>query len=425
MILNYSFENFFSFANETHVDLTSTTKATTTLYDYTSKDGHKVNKVSAIFGANGSGKSNLLKPLAFLNWFFSSSFSTLSSDEEIPIKPHFARENENIKINVEFLGLSKKSAHDLHFKYSVELNQERVFKEVLKLKTSKQYSNIFLREYSSESKGYTYKTSKRFFNFPSDILSSTPKNASLISFLQRLVDGDHSEENKTVEDADLLAKNIVRILAITFGLFSSNLCLNGRIADSVDKSVLDNTDLYSKDDVIFKKVSKLISDFDIGIDHLTISDEEYINESGEKKKIKIPFATHIHNENEYVLPLLYESSGTKSAYNILYTIIRKLTYGGVAIIDELDNDLHPLLLLETINLFKDPETNPMHSQLIFSTHTPEVLKHLKKHHCFIVEKQNSESDVWRLDDIEGIRSQDNLYSKYMSGALGGIPMVGK
>ncbi|WP_238567497.1 hypothetical protein, partial [Aeromonas lacus] len=59
------------------------------------------------------------------------------------------------------------------------------------------------------------------------------------------------------------------------------------------------------------------------------------------------------------------------------------------------------------------------------THTPEVLKNLKKHHCFIVEKENSESDVWRIDDIEGIRSQDNLYTKYMSGALGGVPMIGR
>ncbi|MBM0493428.1 AAA family ATPase [Aeromonas jandaei] len=425
MILNYSFENFFSFANETTVDLTSTAKATTTLYDYQSKDGYKVNKVSAVFGANGSGKSNLLKPLAFLNWFFNSSFSSLSNDEGIPIKPHFARENDNIKINVEFLSFSEKMEHSLRFKYGVELNQDRVFKEELKIKTSKLYSSVFLREYAQDKKVYTYKTSKRFFNFSPEILSSTPKNASLVSFLQRLVDADGEEINKSIENTDLLSKNVVRILAMTFGLFSSNLCLNGRIADSVDKAVLDSTDLYSKDDVVFQKVSKLISDFDIGIDSLEISDEEYVNENGEKKKIKVPFAIHTHDNEEYVLPLLYESSGTKSAYNILHSIMQKLTYGGVAIVDELDNDLHPLLLLETINLFKDSETNPMHAQLIFSTHTPEVLKHLKKHHCFIVEKENSESDVWRLDDIDGIRSQDNLYSKYMSGALGGIPMVGR
>lgn len=426
MIIKYSFENFFSFANETVVDLTSNAKATSTRYDYQTDDGYKINKVSAIFGANGSGKSNLLKPLAFLRWFLNSSFKSLDSDDEIPIKPHFSRTEDNIFISVEFLNLPdvEDNTVPLHFKYSLELNQERVIKEELKLKSTKQYRNIFTREFSNKTNDYNYKANKNFFDFSLEILSSTPKNASLISFLNRLSDSAGKYKNISIENEDIVAKSLVTIVSGTFELFNSNLCLNGRIADSVDKAVLDTTKLYSADSVVFEKVSKIISEFDIGIDSLSISEEEFITESGEKKKMKLPLAKHTHNNKQYVLPLLYESSGTKSAYNILYSIVDILTYGGVAIIDELDNDLHPRLLLETISLFKNEETNPHHAQLIFSTHTPEVLKNLKKHHCFIVEKENSESDVWRIDDIEGIRSQDNLYTKYMSGALGGVPMIG-
>ncbi|MGN4999747.1 MULTISPECIES: AAA family ATPase [Aeromonas] len=427
MILKYSFENFFSFANETTVDLTSNAKATSTRYDYQTDDGYKVNKVSAIFGANGSGKSNLLKPLAFLRWFLNSSFKSLDSDDVIPIKPHFSRTEDNIFISVEFLNLPDvdEKTVPLQFKYSIELNPERVIKEELKLRSSKQYRSIFTREFSKENNDYNYKANKKFFDFSPEILSSTPKNASLISFLNRLSDSAGKYKNISLENEDIIAKSLVTVVSGMFELFSSNLCLNGRIGDSVDKTVLDTTKLYSTDNVLFEKVSKIISDFDIGIDSLSISEEEFITESGEKKKMKLPLAKHTHNNKQYVLPLLYESSGTKSAYNVLYSIVGILTYGGVAIIDELDNDLHPRLLLETISLFKNEETNPHHAQLIFSTHTPEVLKNLKKHHCFIVEKENSESDVWRIDDIEGIRSQDNLYTKYMSGALGGVPMIGR
>lgn len=427
MILRYSFENFFSFAGETVVDLTSNAKATSTRYDYQTDYGYKVNKVSAIFGANGSGKSNLLKPLAFLRWFLNSSFKSLDSDDVIPIKPHFSRADDNIIISVEFLNLPEvdEKTVPLQFKYSIELNPERVIKEELKLKSPKQYRSIFTREFAKKNNEYTYKANKNFFCFSPEILSSTPKNASLISFLDRLSDSAVKYKNISIENEDIIAKSLVTIVSGTFDLFSSNLCINGRIADSVDKAVLDTTKLYSADDVVFEKVSKIISEFDIGIDSLSISEEELITESGEKKKIKLPLAKHTHNNKQYILPLLYESSGTKSAYNVLYSIVDKLTYGGVAIIDELDNDLHPRLLLETISLFKNEETNPHNAQLIFSTHTPEVLKNLKKHHCFIVEKENSESNVWRIDDIEGIRSQDNLYTKYMSGALGGVPMIGK
>ena len=135
MILNYSFENFFSFSDETFVDLTSTTKATTTLFDYPYSDNIKINKISAVFGPNGAGKSNLLKPLAFLSWFFNSSFTELNSDEEIPIKPHFARKNDNIKINVNFVIDTKNANNGFQFQYGVELNQTRVVIESLKCKT--------------------------------------------------------------------------------------------------------------------------------------------------------------------------------------------------------------------------------------------------------------------------------------------------
>lgn len=422
MILNYSFENFFSFSNETFVDLTSTTKATTTLFDYPYSDNIKINKISAVFGPNGAGKSNLLKPLAFLSWFFNSSFTELNSDEEIPIKPHFARKNDNIKINVNFVIDTKNANNGFQFQYGVELNQTRVVIESLKFKTSKFYSNIFSRIYDEAEKKYTYQTSKKYFKFPLELLSSTPSNTSLISFIYRL---SEKNVNDDAEVNDELSSRLIRIMAMTFASFSSNLCVNGRIEKDVDDMLMDNTELYSKNNLIFEKVSNLISEFDIGISKLEIEEQDIITKTGESKKIKIPFAYHLHNDDEYSLPLLYESSGTKSAYNMLYSIVSKLTYGGVAIIDELDNDLHPLLLLETIDLFKNEETNPRNAQLIFSTHTPEILKYLKKHHCFIVEKSNSESEVWRLDDIEGIRSQDNLYTKYMSGALGGIPMVGR
>ncbi|MBS4636461.1 AAA family ATPase [Aeromonas caviae] len=424
MILNYSFENFFSFSNETTIDLTSTPKATATLFDLPLSDNLKLNKVSAFFGANGAGKSNLLKPLAFLSWFFNSSFTELNSDAEIPIKPHFSRENDNIKISVDFLSSPKNLAKSLHFKYSVELNQTRVIHESLKLKTSKYFSGVFDRKYDEAEDKYIYHTSKKYFKLPHDVLASTPSNTSLVSFIYRLFDKS-SNADKELEKNDDLFSRLIAIMAMTFAIFSSNLCVNGRIERDVDEMLMDNSELYSKDKVVFERTSQLISEFDIGISKLDIVDEDVITPKGERRKVKMPYASHMHNGQEYALPLIYESSGTKSAYNILHSIVSRLVYGGVAIIDELDNDLHPLLLIEAIDLFKNPETNPHNAQLIFSTHTPEVLKHLKKHHCFIVEKSNSESEVWRLDSIEGIRSQDNLYTKYMSGALGGIPMVGR
>jgi predicted ATPase len=104
-------------------------------------------------------------------------------------------------------------------------------------------------------------------------------------------------------------------------------------------------------------------------------------------------------------------------------ILPVLERGGVAIIDEIDNDLHPHLLPHLIDLFKFEHTNPHQAQLIFSCHTPEVLNILKKHQIYLVQKENQESEAWRLDEVVGVRADDNLYAKYMAGAFDAVPNV--
>lgn len=163
---------------------------------------------------------------------------------------------------------------------------------------------------------------------------------------------------------------------------------------------------------------------DFGLDGVKLRIGERINEeNGEKDKIIIPFGKHTNNEENFELPLMMESAGTQKFFTLIYYLLVSLNNGGVAVIDELDGDLHPLMVAEILNMFKDDEINKNNAQLIFSCHTPEVLNSLKKHNVYLVEKNDCESTAWRMDDIQGLRSQDNLYNKYITGALGGIPDI--
>jgi predicted ATPase len=121
------------------------------------------------------------------------------------------------------------------------------------------------------------------------------------------------------------------------------------------------------------------------------------------------------------LPFWEESSGTQSAFVLVIPILQTLANGGIVVIDELDNDLHPHLIPALMEWFEFEETNPHHAQLIFTCHTPEVLNLLQKHQVYLVEKQNQRSEAWRLDEVTGLRADDNLYAKYMAGALGATP----
>lgn len=82
-----------------------------------------------VFGANGSGKSNLLKPLAFASWFLTHSFRSLDKEEEIPIIPHFANSEGLTEIEIDFIvPLSTPSdiANEFEYRYSLALNETHV-----------------------------------------------------------------------------------------------------------------------------------------------------------------------------------------------------------------------------------------------------------------------------------------------------------
>jgi AAA15 family ATPase/GTPase len=92
------------------------------------------------------------------------------------------------------------------------------------------------------------------------------------------------------------------------------------------------------------------------------------------------------------------------------------------VIDELEADLHPHLLGPILDLFFSNHTNPYNAQLIFTCHSLEILSLMHKSQVVLVEKdENCQSEAWRLDEVKGVRSDDNLYAKYMAGAYGAVP----
>jgi AAA15 family ATPase/GTPase len=124
------------------------------------------------------------------------------------------------------------------------------------------------------------------------------------------------------------------------------------------------------------------------------------------------------------LPIIYESSGTKQLFVLLKSILSALVNGGAVIIDEFDVNLHPEIVLSLFNLFIDPEINSNNAQLLFSTHSHLVLSRLDKYQIVLVEKnENGMSESWRLDEVTGVRADDNYFSKYIAGAYGAVPKI--
>ena len=139
----------------------------------------------------------------------------------------------------------------------------------------------------------------------------------------------------------------------------------------------------------------------------------------------MPYGIHrVADGATFELPFPMESSGTQGAFMLLHRLLPVLQSGGLAVIDEFENDLHPHMLEPILDLFANPATNPAGGQLLFTCHAMEVLNLVHKSQVVLVEKDaHNESSAWRLDSVEGIRSDDNFYAKYMAGAYGAVPQL--
>lgn len=392
MIKNITFSNFYSFAEETVIDFALGKKPTPSGYDI-DDDGQRYNKAVAVVGANGSGKTQLLKPFAFLSWFVSESFLNSDPDDEIPCEPHRLNVDEPSCFELEF------QLYNVDYKYQLHIANKAVSFEALFEKTSSQFSYLFKRELTGN--GYQFR--QKGFPFPKAQAERIRGNASLLGAAHSY---DVKEANPFIKFFHLIATNVIN---------------NGRVPFERG-SVVRVAELFHKQPEILKRVSEAMCKFDLGLSGVDIRQLTGRSETGTEEKLYLPFGLHATADGEtFELPFFEESSGTQSAFVLLEPVLRTLHFGGIAVIDELDNDLHPHLVPHLLEWFEYDHTNPHNAQLIFTCHTPEVLNLLQKHQVYLVEKRNQRSESWRLDEMTGLRADDNLYAKYMVGALGATP----
>ncbi len=393
MLKYIRFKNAYSFAEETEISFVLNKQPAVSYYDINLDTGDRINKVIAVIGANGSGKTQFLKPLAFISWFICRSYLDHEPNANIPFDGHKLKPDDQTSFEIGFIFKS------IEYRYHLTFLKNQVIREALFIKSSRTFSYVFIRE-KLDDDGYSYKHSN-FLKYKDAI--KVRGNASLIA----------AAHNQDIE----LASEIVR----HFELYESNINVFGRRQHDLN-NVFIAAKFIHENPQYKNELITLLTNIDIGLCGVDIqessSQEAELNET---QVHYLPFGVHRTLDKEFTLPFYLESSGTQSAFVLLADLIPVLKNGGIAIIDELDNDLHPYLIPYITDLFKHSATNQFDAQLIFSCHTPEILNHLFKHQVYLVEKNNQMSTAWRLDQVSGVRTDDNLYAKYMAGALGAVP----
>ena len=398
MIHNFKVENFYSINEEQELNFTTSKKYSDSYVQY---DNNYISQVNCFVGANASGKTNIFRALSFLLWFAENSFyKNIDNDIRKLFSPHKLREQDSTKFELIF------DYNEKLYRYSLELTPKRLISEKLELKSQKGY--IYLYKLENKDKKINIR-----YNRNSDILprinpkeEERYKSKKMATFLSFLIGVGYLEK--------------IGLNGINKRGFR-NVYSHGSISlDSTSEAVILSRELENSE--LKPKILSYLKYFDLGISNFVQG----------AFKVKLTDETfdligfkHVNNQYSFDLPISEESAGTIKGLYLLLNLLGVLSKGGIAIIDELDTRLHYEIANKLISLFANKDTNQNNAQLIFSTHQPLFLNDRDKTQIFLCYKEDYlNTEIYRLDDIQGIRNTENFFEKYLAGEYGATPRIG-
>ena len=355
-----------------------------------------LNLVTTIVGHNSSGKTNILKALTFLVWFVHDSYTATKSSGSLPVEPHKLKKDQPIKLEIEFLN------KETLYNYYVELTPNEVIKEFLGEHVEKGFTRIF--EYERKGEDWDFKTGANLKINETD--KDRFKKRKHVSVFSSLIDTgylDHISFFKTAH---------------------SNVSQFGYHSASIVAKFFGVSETLYKDKELREQILSFVKNIDLGIADFKFNETVLRNRDNPEEEIKKHILECIHGteKGNFSLELIEESNGTLQGFSILTDIFPVLKTGGIVVLDEIEDSLHPHVLKKVVSLFESRESNPNCAQLIFATHQHLLLKDRTKTQIYLTEKSSEtlETEFYRLDDVDGVRNDENYFLKYLAGVYGGV-----
>ena len=420
MIEEFNFGNFWSFKNEQTLNMTAAKiKSNNSLLD--SKNVMEVDekisliKSKAIYGANASGKSNIIKALVTFIRIISNS---VKDDNALNFLEPFKLSLETSKQPTFFqLVFRIKNAR---YRYGFEADGNSIKSEWLFYTPKKREQTLFIRESQD-----ILEVSKTHFE----------EGNKFISLL------DYDDDNTIFRNNSLFLTSLAsfgfgKISKIIVNSISSILVIDGLGHSgmySTAGKALENSD--KKDFILnfLKNADTGINDIDsieISKENLPEDIDDDFKKDFKKGNIIISSHTQYDSKNEKIgdIPFLLsgqESEGTIKMFELSPFIYSALKEGRTLVIDEFDSRFHPLLTKKIVELFNSDENHK--SQLIFTTHDTNLLSSeiLRRDQIDFVEKDKyGASHLYTLVEIKGIRNNASFEKDYIQGKYGAIPFLG-
>ena len=428
MLINFKFTNYRSFKNESNLSMKATglSDFKNTLLSYKNTD---ILPAVAIYGKNGAGKSNVIRAFWLAVQFIKNAQRTQHENAPIPLTPFLL---DDYSLNNPTLFEFTYIVEGIKYIYGFSANNQYILSEYLYHAPKGQKATIFTRE-------------KQVFKFPEN---SEKKLKDLIS--------DAVAPNQLFFSIACTMNYKPCILAmkwfrekISFSRFFTDIPKQ-LIEYSNNTNMLNSIVSYAKqadvgiNDMSFEFSNKTInsltdlpSDIPEGIKmalssfldaHSASPNTSENSISAHEIKTK-SFHSGISKNGEiesYALELADESDGTRKLMALAPAIEQVLNNGGVLLVDEIEKEMHPMLVEFILSKFQSPLTNKANAQLIFTTHNTELMNMeiIRKDQIYFTDKDNKtgSSELYNLTEFSP-PTNANIRKSYLLGKYGAIPNV--
>lgn len=426
MLLNFKMKNFKSFRNETiFTMLSSMQKAHSDYIINKTISGNKLKvlPMSVIYGANASGKTNIVLAMHILKRMVLEG--TLDSKELEVYKGVLSFIMDNywynpIELEITFSSLNNIYRYGLQF---TDIDAYSITKEYLFINDNKIFDrdkeNVQMPINLLVKKGFIEKNEEDFANILLKKINSTLNDKKLVvsGAVNNLISGNYFNE-------------------ILDWFVKFNVVMNANDMDFQQKDLktVISQDANDKKEVRKKffesdSVKEIMGFAEFGNQKIGFVAEPDMDDLSMCSMYKIPFEKDDLPDSPYYISMivdsnLMESKGTIHLIRLLQPFIDALENGGVVVLDEMDASLHFEIVVSLIRIFNNKELNKKGAQLIFNTHNPIYLDgELLRHDQIVMVEKNKTtltSNIYALSDYK-LRPEERILKNYLAGKYGALP----
>ena len=421
MIIEYEFGNYRSFKDRTKFSMKASSQ--TTFNDSLIRVcGERILPSTVIYGANASGKSNIISSLeTFRNIVVIGSLSTATKQlANLELCP-FIHDNgkEPIYLCLDFINNEKR------FKYSIAFNVEKLLRqgrkivyEKLEIANNKKFATIFSRENDT----IKLSTDEKILNI---------LNVDL-DFIRKIED----RFNDNLDDTELFLSrgfksSISNELAdVVIDFFENKLFVIKDFTQSTMSVQVEIDDEQKNNFTMWNKFLDLfVKSADFGPQSILFKNKNNSSDEHTADMQLFSLYQRFDNQGVYIPAELMESRGTLKLVEFGIAFVHLFENGGVFVLDEFDAALHPEIVKGIISLFNDNHFNKKGAQLIFTTHNPIYLnnKMFRRDQIRFVEKDKTtyRSAVYALSDFGSadVRNDENFLINYFKGKYSSLPFI--